>query len=280
MKASALALIAISISIICILNIGFASALNQNEISVSPSWSTPIYYQGDSVSVKLILTSNSSEELKIYFIGIHFDWMASDSFYGRDLSADPVVVSSYKTYVFDPMAINIPANVSVGSHSYFIGIEGTQGTLSISFTWDSEIRTMQIQDSNSKVFNELIQQVNANITKAVEAEYQSAEAQSLLEQAANEYAEAWLSSGDEKWEDAIIHLQNADSYLEQAEAAEQRYAEQSAEQQRLLSIVVPIVVIIVVIIVVVLIAVIVRKRRKQPEAVADQPLETQDFTPE
>jgi hypothetical protein len=269
MKSFPLTLIAISISIICILNIGLASALNPDEISVSPSWSTSVYYQGDSVSVRLILTSNCSEELTIYYIGLHFDWMAEDSFHGRDLSADPVVIPSYGTHVFDPMAINIPADVSAGSHSYFIGIDGTQGASSISFSWDSQVRTLQILDSNSQVFNALLQNVTSDLGKAIDAAYQSVDAQSLLDQAKNEYSQAIMLASEEKWDEAISHLQNASSYMEQAEAAEQLSAEQSAQQQQLL---LYIAIIVIVVVVAAVIAVIWRKKRKMKPKAKQPPL--------
>jgi hypothetical protein len=274
MKSFPLTLIAISISIICILNIGLVSALNPDEVSVSPSWSTEIHYQGDSTFVTLILTSNCPEQLTIYYIGIHFDWMASDSFYGRDLSDDPVVVPSYEVQVFDPMIIKIPANVSAGSHSYFIGIDGAQGPLSAAFSWDSPSLTLQIQDSNSKIFNELLPQVANNMSRAINATYQSAEAQSLLDQAKNEYSQAIMSASEEKWAEALSSLQNASNYLEQAEAAEQLSAEQSAQQQQLL---LYIAIIVIVVVVAAVIAVIWRKKRKMKPKAKQPPLK-EDLT--
>jgi hypothetical protein len=103
MKTSAIALLMIFISVICVLNISPVSALDQGDVSVSPDWSTVHYYQGDTVSVRLILTNKSPETLTVYNIGIHFDWMDADSFHGRDLSDSPVTVSSGGNHVFEQM---------------------------------------------------------------------------------------------------------------------------------------------------------------------------------
>lgn len=280
MKAFPLTLIVVSLSIICILNIGLVSALEQGELSIVPSWLKSTPYQGDSTTVTLRLTSTSSNQLRIYYIGLHFDWMPADSFVGLDLSDDPVVVPASGIYIFEPMLIQIPANVSVGSHSYFVGIDGIEGSYD-SFSWNSPDLTLQILDFRSKIYDSLLTRVDNNISSAVNAGYQSAEAQSLLAEAQTKRAEAETLAAAGNWGEATSTLQQAISYLEQAETAEQQYDEQQGGQQTLLLIVA---VIVVIVVIVVIIAVMVRKRRKQPEAVADQEVdqspETQESTPE
>lgn len=276
MKAFPVALLMISIGMICILNVDFAFALDQDDFSVSPSWSTPQYYQGDTVTLKLILSSNTSETLTVYYIGIHFDWMDEDSFQGRDLSSDPATIESSEVYVFDPMAITIPEDASVGYHDYTLGIQVSEGTSSTIISWDSRDRTIYIQDADAKVFNELLQNVTVKVGEATDATYQSSEAQSLLEQANSEYQQAYMLSIEDQWEEAITHLQAADSYFDQAAAAEQQSSQQSADLQRLLIIIAPIATGVVVAIIVA----IMWRRRQPPDDEYDQPLETEDYTPE
>jgi hypothetical protein len=268
MKAFPLRLIAISISIICILNVGLVSALNSGDISVSPKWATEVHYQGETATVQLILTSNSSEQLTIYYAGIHFDWMPADKFIGLDLSSNPVVVAGYGVQVFDPMAIQISANVSAGSHTYSIGIDGTEGPSSIAFSWDSPVMSIQIIDSNSKVFNDLLPQVANNLSRAINATYQGSEAQSLLEQAKTEYSQSIMSASQENWSEALASLQNASSYLTQAAAAEQRYIEQNAQQQMLLIYLA--IAAVAIIVAVSVIAVMVRRRRRRADFAVDE----------
>jgi hypothetical protein len=281
MKAFPLALIVASISIICILNIGLVSALDQGEISVSPTWSKTTAVQGDSATVTLKLTSASSEQIRIYRVGFHFDWMPTDSFYTLDLSDDPVVVPSSGLNIFEPMLIQIPTNVSAGSHTYFVGVDGLDGSYE-SFSWNSPDFTLQILDYSSKIYDLLLDEVNENISRAVNAGYQSADAQSLLAQAQGERTAAIGLADEGNWAEATSTLQQAYNHLEQAEEAEQLYIQQGGPQTLLL-----IVAVIVVIVVIVVIALMVRKRRKQPAEVdqhVDQPvdeqMETQDYAPE
>jgi len=285
MKARTLALLAISITIICIIRVCPVSALDQNDISLSPIWSTPLYYQGDIVTIKIVLTNNSPGLLTVYTVGIHFDWMDQDDFAGRNLSDDPVVIASHATYVFDPMTINIPSDVSVGEHEYTLGVEVSEGSSSTIVPWDSEAHDMYVQAAGAKPFRELAINVSTKYNEAINATYQSPDAKSLLEQANNEYEQAFMLSVNDQWAEAMKHLNTAYSYVEQAAEAEQQYIQQSENLQQLILIIVPIVTLIIVAVIIILMW----RRRQKPnteesESPTDQPYddqpETQDFTPE
>lgn len=272
MRTLRLMLIVTSISIICILCCSLVSALNPDEASVSLFWSSQKVYLGDTVSIRITFKSNYAEQLRIYNIGLHFDWMPPDSFSGSDLSDNPVTIPSYGTYIFDPIVIRIPLNVSVGSHGYFVGGDGIEGLSLSSFSWNSSTFTVQIHGLIEKIYSDKVSQVKSKLDEAVSANYESAEAQSLLQQAQDEYTLATISLAiEERWNEALSKLYNATDLLEQADAAEQRSEEQKAELQSLLFYLA--IIAIVVIIAVSIIVVVVRKKRKQT-TVADQSLET------
>jgi hypothetical protein len=222
MKGFPLALIAISISIICILNVGLISALEEGDISITPSWSKSTPSQGDSAAVTLRLTSTFSEQLKIYRVGLHFDWMSEGSFFTLDLTDDPVTVPSQGLHIFDSLAIQIPADVSVGSHSYYVAIDGAEAPYYESFSWDSSQFTVQILESSSMLYNAMLLQLDESISSAVNAGYQSSEAKSLLAQAQNERAEAIALANSGNYEEATSTLQQASTHLGEAEVAEQQ----------------------------------------------------------
>jgi len=272
MRLLRLMLTVTAISIICILCCSLVFALNPDEASVSLVWSSQTVYQGDVVSVRITFESNYAEQLVIDHIGLHFDWMDADSFYGSDLSDNPVTVPSYGTYIFDPIGIQIPVNVSAGAHSYFVGIDGAEGLSFSSFTWDSPILTIQIHSAIEKIYSDLVPEVQSKLNEAVSANYESAEAQSLLQQAQDEYTLAQSLANETRWNEALSKLYNATDLLEQADVAEQRSEEQKAEQQSLLFYLA--IIAIVVIIALSIIVVVMRKKRRQPDAVADQSVET------
>jgi hypothetical protein len=273
-KASPLALIVISLCIVFVLSINSVYALEPNEASVELLWSSQAVYSGDFVTVRITFTSSSADQLKIYRIGLHFGWMDENEFYTSDLTGSPVTVSGFGTHMFDPIAIQIPINVSAGTYDYFVGVDGTQGASLTTFSWDSSTFTLQIHPATEKFYNQLKSQVESNLAKANSANYRSSEAQSLLEQAQTAYNSALSSAIEEQWAAAISSLENASTYLDQASAAEQEGEEQSEHMQSLLLyLVIAVVVVIVVVSVVVL---VVRRRRRRTDSMAEQPMETYD----
>ena len=271
MKAFQLALIVISVCFICGLCINLVSALEPNEASVSLFWSSQAVYSGDFVTVRITFTSSSADQLRIYRIGFHFGWMGENEFYTSDLTGSPVTISGYGTQIFDPISIQIPINVSAGTYDYFVGVDGTQGASLTTFSWDSSIFTLQIRSATEKFYNELKSQVESNLTKAIGANYQGSEAQSLLAQAQTAYNTALISAGEEQWTAAISSLENASNYLEEASAAEQKGEEERAEQQTWLFYLA--IIAVIVIIVVSVIFVVMWRRRKRTDSMAEQTIE-------
>jgi len=283
MKAFPIKLIAVFISIFCVLSIGFVSALEPGQASVSLSWSTQAFFQGDIVTVRITFSSNSSDQLMVVGYGLQFDW-DPDRFYGHDISEDPVTVPGYGTYIFDPITIQIPANISTGVHSYFVGVDGVEGYSLTEFSWDSPASTISVQSVFGRVYSDLALQVQIKLENASSANYKSAEAKSLLQQAQLEYVTATSLASQTRYSEALVHVQNATNILDQASIAEQTSEQQGKDLQTLLvyGAIAAIAVIIALIIII-----IVRRRRRQPELAeeqTDQPLETQeetqDFTPD
>jgi hypothetical protein len=265
-------LIVIAISLICVLCCSFVSALNQDEASVSLFWSSQQVYPGDTVSIRITFKSNYAENLRIYTVGLQFDWMPSDQFSGYDLSSSPVTVPSQGSYIFDPIVVQIPLNASAGSHSYFVGIDGTEGISASYFSWNSSSFTIEIHGFTEKIYRELLPNVENKLNGANSANYESSEAQSLLQQAQSAFANATSAANEGKWSLAIENLEITDDFLDEASEAEQRSDEQRAALQNLLVYVA--IIAIVVIIVVSIIVVVVRRRRRQTDSGADQPVET------
>lgn len=260
MRPFRIVLIVACFSIICALFSGVVSALEQNEASVTLTWSSQTPYQGSRATVMVFFNSDCAEELTVYYVGLHFDWMDSDAFVGPDLSNDPVTISGYGSYTFGPISILIPANASVGTHSYFVGIDGLEG-ISTNFSWDSQTLTMEIQNYEVEIYNVLITRVAGNITEAVNNTYQSSEAQSLIKQAENAYAQALSLANGGNWEEAIAALENADSYFEQANVEEQNYIVEAESQQNQLLIIVGVAVVAAVAVLIIIL--VVRRKRKE-----------------
>ena len=269
-KSFPLKLVAISISVICIISIGIVSALTQDEASVTTSPLSSKYYQGDTASFRVIFQSNIADVLEITRVSIQFDWMPSDGFYSIDLSANPVSIPSLGSYTFYLTDIPFLGGASAGSHSYFVSIDYLQNNLT--GIWDSPTSTIQIHESNEKIYDEQSPQVGARINNAT---YSNSEAQSLLQQANTEYYNALKSANEEKWSEAVTSLRNASDYLDQADAAEQGGGGQTGGGQTGDLLLYLIIAAIVIVVALTVIGVAVRRKRREPEApeMPEEPVE-------
>jgi hypothetical protein len=257
----------ISIGIIFLCS-GLVSALESNEALVSVSGLNKTLFVGDTVLIRVTFNSNYAEQLKIYYVGIHFDWMAADGFYGNDLSSSPVTVSSQGTYLFDAFSVQIPVNVSAGTHTYYVGVDGAQGSSLASFSWDSPVSTIQVNPAAGKFYNELKTEVESKLNAATAANYQNAQAKSLLQQAQTEYNQAVSLASEGKWDEAYTSLQSASISLDQAGTSEQGDGGGQTQGQNLTLYLA--IIAVVIIVVVAIIVVIIRKRRKQTIPAAEQ----------
>ena len=148
MKALHIALVIGAITIICLSSGIAAASIGQSDLTTLTSWSKTELPEGNSVIVTITVQSNSAEQLQIYYFGVHFDWMAADTFAGQNLQSDPVTIPSGGSYQFTPSIINIPEGTSLGSHSYFIGIDG-EDSYGDPFSWNSPDATIQVVASSA-----------------------------------------------------------------------------------------------------------------------------------
>jgi hypothetical protein len=205
------------------------------------SWESSNLYQGDIVPARITFTSNFSRPIEIFYVGIHFDWMSSDNFQGRDLSSNPVTVQPFGTHSFDIMMFSIPTTTFVGEHEYFVGIDGSyseiDGGVEIGFAWDSRIFSLNIFDSTQKTYSELDSQVIIKLNQTRENSYDSPQAKILISQAETAYDTAKNYSSNNQFSEAIASLNMASTYIDQANAEEQIYDQQQQEQSQIILII-------------------------------------------
>ena len=143
MKTFQIMLVATIIAVISI-STGLVYALDSNELSAQPILSEETLNPGDTVTVRINLQSNTNQQLQIQQIGIHFDWMPTDGFYGPNLSSNPVTIQSNGIYTSPPFIVQVPSNTTAGPHDYFVGVDGLEGTDQTVFSWNSPELTIQI----------------------------------------------------------------------------------------------------------------------------------------
>jgi hypothetical protein len=124
---------------------GIVSALEPSAISAYPVLSKQTLNIGSSVTVRITVQSNTDEQLLITHIGINFDWMDSGLFFGPK---NNVPLAANDSYTTPPFTVQVPTNVTVGSHTYFVGVDGTEGTSQTDFYWNSTTATIIVLAAN------------------------------------------------------------------------------------------------------------------------------------
>ncbi len=142
-------LVILSIVIFAFLCSGLVAAINSEEVTVHALFSSEPLQVGQTTTIVMFFTSTSADELRITNVGLHFDWMPTDTFLGFNLNNSVVTIpSGGGTYEFPPITLKVPSTVNNGTHTYFVGIDGTQGTSSTPFSWDSPTTTKDVMRSS------------------------------------------------------------------------------------------------------------------------------------
>ena len=135
----------VTIVIVAFLCSGLVAALNSDEATVQTFFSSDTLQAGQTATLNIFFTSTSADELQILNVGIHFDWMPSGTFLGFNLNSSNIIIpSGGGTQNFGPITVQVPLTVASGSHTYYVGIDGTQGTSSTPFSWDSPTATRDV----------------------------------------------------------------------------------------------------------------------------------------
>lgn len=138
-------ILALSVLAALLICVGFVAALDQNQASVTTFPSSQNVNPGQTVGITIIFANNSPDTLTLTNVGVHFDWMEGGGFYGFDLTNSPVTVQAGGNYPFtQPISIQVPTTATAGQHTYYVGVDGTQGTSNAPFSWDSPTSTITV----------------------------------------------------------------------------------------------------------------------------------------
>jgi F0F1-type ATP synthase membrane subunit c/vacuolar-type H+-ATPase subunit K len=140
MKSLRVALILTIITVVLLCNSSVA-ALNQDQATARVLFSSETLPAGQTATGVIFFSSTSSDPLEVTAVSIHFDWMPSGQVMGYQLTT-PFTLESGGSHFFDSMQIRIPLNLDSGSHSYYVGIDGTEN--GVPFSWDSPLASVGV----------------------------------------------------------------------------------------------------------------------------------------
>ncbi len=129
-------------------SISLVSALSSSDATIIASLNNPTPKPGNGVTVNVVFNSNVAQELQIYAVGLHADWMNADGFQGPNLSSNPATVASMSSWSVN-FVVTIPVDASVGSHTYYVGVDGVDASGN-PFSLNSGEATLQVIAGSSR----------------------------------------------------------------------------------------------------------------------------------
>jgi hypothetical protein len=99
------------------------SKLNVSSVTWSPTKPQP----GDNANAFITVTNTGDTEVKIKWIGVHFDWQAPNSYVYQDSASAPITINPSGQYVFILLVV-IPLDANFTNHPYMIKINYDSGS--------------------------------------------------------------------------------------------------------------------------------------------------------
>jgi len=127
--------------------VGVTSALSASDAAVMGHISNSSPKPGDAIFVTVTFQSYSDDPLRVLRVGFHGDWMGDQEFQGPNLMSNPVTVEAKGSYSTQFLII-VPSQVSVGSHNYIVGVDGSD-QLGNTYSWESSQYTLQVGASHT-----------------------------------------------------------------------------------------------------------------------------------
>ncbi|MDT8781740.1 MAG: hypothetical protein IAX22_03720 [Candidatus Bathyarchaeota archaeon] len=140
-------LLLMCIVLVSSLVISTASGLEASDAAVMGHISTSSPKPGDAIFVTVTFQSYSDDPIRVLRVGVNGDWMGDQEFQGPNLMSNPVTVEAKGSYSTQFLII-VPSQVSVGSHNYIVGVDGSD-QLGNTYSWESSQYTLQVGASHT-----------------------------------------------------------------------------------------------------------------------------------
>jgi hypothetical protein len=198
-----------------------------SNVMVNGTVPTGTLYQGQTIGVDVSIKNNENYPVRIYKVGVHYDWMRDGAFYTLDLGNNYVQVESNSEVGLGNVLVYVDPAATTGYHQYYYKIELARYDTTLS-SWLSEIvilpSTVIMVDSpyKSQALS-LLQQANSSVYDARQQNYTSSVAKANMVNATEALNEAWSAYNSNDAAKVINLTQNITKYLSIAKVAQDDY---------------------------------------------------------
>lgn len=236
MKGLKLLLLSILILAAVITITGQADAATN--VFVNGSLPNNTLYQGQVYSLNLTVKNNENFPVRIYSVGVNYDWMKSDIFYTLDKGSSYTQVESNKTASIGNIIISCDNTVSAGYHAYFYKVELTWYNQYMN-EWINETivqpGSLYIESPMKNLALTDLQGANQSLAVAKAANYTSIRAKADIANCTANLNEGWNAYNSNEFSRAINLTYTIIIDLNDAKYAEKDYIDKKSQVDAIIS---------------------------------------------
>jgi HEPN domain-containing protein len=236
MKGLKLLLLSILILAAVITITGQADAATN--VFVNGSLPNNTLYQGQVYSLNLTVKNNENYPVRIYSVGVNYDWMKSDIFYTLDKGSSYTQVESNKTTSIGNIIISCDNTVSTGYHAYFYKLELTWYNQYMN-EWINETviqpGSLYIESPMKNLALTDLQEANQSLTIAKAANYSSIRAKADIANCTANLNAGWNAYNSNDFSRAINLTYTIIIDLNDIKIAEKDYADKKSQVDAIVS---------------------------------------------
>lgn len=196
-------------------------------LSVNASVPTGTLLQGQVIAADLTIKNNENFPVRIYKIGVHYDWMAEGTFYELNLGNAYVQIESNLEGRPGQILLSCDRNAQVGYHQYFFRLEITRYNTQAA-AWDmdvvnSPVEYIYVDSPLRQQALTLLQSANETLAMAKASNYSSKGARADLINATDALNMGWNSYNANEFSAAMDDSYRVSLYLNDAKTLESNY---------------------------------------------------------
>lgn len=194
---------------------GYAQSIDPTGISLSADGILSMeYLQGDDGYVEVWIKNNGTDTVEITLVSAHFNWTKPNVF---SLSiGGGVTINVDDEKKLGEISFTVPANATVGYHSYYLYVEFKSPPGGDEYTWQTDEYLVWVEDFYKGLYDEFFSTAYSKLATAREAVANATSAIESLGNPQNQEASLLLSQAQSKLEEAQTYLNQAENTYDDA----------------------------------------------------------------
>jgi HEPN domain-containing protein len=224
------------IVIMALIAIGADTASAAVNVFVNATMPYDVLYQGQMVSANVTVKNNENFPVRVYSIGVHYDWMPENMYSSVDFGGDYVQVESNGLTMPGQLLILCDNNVSTGYHSFFYKVQ-LNWYNSYTATWMNETvvqpGTIFVESPLKPQALQELQFANRTLSDARSVNYTSKRALDDIKGATDYLNDGWSAYNTNEYPRAINDSLQVVAFVGDAKISEKNYKDNVSEIERI-----------------------------------------------